>query len=76
MKPQMVRGQFKGDVLRLAGYLPGNYDLSVFDMQGNRIANFTNVQGNEIHANLRHGTYLVRITQGGRTHGIFKATKR
>lgn len=72
---QMVRGKFKGDILRLAGYLPGSYDVSLFDMQGIRVARFGNVQGNEVQVHLNQGTYLVKVSKGNRALGIFRATK-
>ena len=54
----------------------GAHDISVFDMQGHSIAEFRTMQGNELHVTLRQGAYLVKVAQGNRTLGIFKATRR
>lgn len=54
----------------------GAHDISFFDIQGHRIAEFRAVQGNELHITLRQGAYLVKVSQGNRTLGIFKATRR
>ncbi|SHL76241.1 Por secretion system C-terminal sorting domain-containing protein [Fibrobacter sp. UWT2] len=71
-----ISGRIDGSKLRLEGIDGGAHDISVFDMQGHRIAEFRAMQGNELHITLRQGTYLVKVKQGNRTLGIFKATRR
>lgn len=71
-----ISGRIDGSKLRLEGIDGGAHDISVFDMQGHRIAEFRAMQGNELHITLRQGAYLVKVSQGNRTLGIFKATRR
>lgn len=71
-----ISGRIDGSNLRLEGIDGGAHDISVFDMQGHRIAEFRAMQGNELHITLRQGAYLVKVAQGNRTLGIFKATRR
>lgn len=71
-----ISGRIDGSKLRLEGIDGGAHDISVFDMQGHRIAEFRAIQGNELHITLRQGTYLVKVSQGNRTLGIFKAVRR
>lgn len=71
-----ISGRIDGSKLRLEGIDGGAHDISVFDMQGHRIAEFRAMQGNELHITLRQGAYLVKVAQGNRTLGIFKATRR
>lgn len=71
-----ISGRIDGSKLRLEGIDGGAHDISVFDMQGHRIAEFRAMQGNELHVTLRQGTYLVKVAQGNRTLGIFKAVRR
>ena len=71
-----ISGRIDGSKLRLEGIDGGAHDISVFDMQGHRIAKFRAMQGNELHITLRQGAYLVKVTQGNKTLGIFKATRR
>lgn len=71
-----ISGRINGSKLRLEGIDGGAHDISVFDMQGHRIAEFRAMQGNELHITLRQGAYLVKVAQGNRTLGIFKATRR
>ena len=71
-----ISGRIDGSKLRLEGIDGGAHDISVFDMQGHRIAEFRAMQGNELHITLRQGAYLVKVKQGNRTLGIFKATRR
>ena len=71
-----ISGRIDGSKLRLEGIDGGAHDISVFDMQGHRIAEFRAMQGNELHVTLRQGAYLVKVAQGNRTLGIFKATRR
>jgi lysophospholipase L1-like esterase len=71
-----ISGRIDGSKLRLEGIDGGAHDISVFDMQGHRIAEFRAVQGNELHISLRQGAYLVKVSQGNRTLGIFKAVRR
>ena len=71
-----ISGRINGSKLRLEGIDGGAHDISVFDMQGHRIAEFRAMQGNELHITLRQGAYLVKVKQGNRTLGIFKATRR
>ena len=70
-----ISGRIDGSKLRLEGIDGGAHDISVFDMQGHRIAEFRAMQGNELHITLRQGAYLVKVTQGNKTLGIFKATR-
>lgn len=71
-----ISGRIDGSKLRLEGIDGGAHDISVFDMQGHRIAEFRAMQGNELHITLRQGAYLVKVSQGNRTLGIFKAVRR
>lgn len=71
-----ISGHIDGNTLLLEGIDGGAHDISVFDMQGHRIAEFRAVQGNELHVTLRQGAYLVKVAQGSRTLGIFKAVRR
>ena len=71
-----ISGRIDGSKLRLEGIDGGAHDISVFDMQGHRIAEFRAVQGSELHITLRQGAYLVKVAQGNKTLGIFKATRR
>ncbi|MBR4681389.1 MAG: T9SS type A sorting domain-containing protein [Fibrobacter sp.] len=71
-----LSGRIDGSTLHLEGIDGGAHDISVFDMQGHRIAEFRAVQGSELHVTLRQGAYLVKVTQGNRTLGIFKAVRR
>lgn len=71
-----ISGRIDGSKLRLEGIDGGAHDISVFDMQGHRIAEFRAVQGSELYVTLRQGAYLVKVAQGSRTLGIFKAIRR
>lgn len=71
-----ISGRIDGSKLHLEGIDGGAHDISVFDMQGHRIAEFRAIQGNELHITLRQGAYLVKVSQGNRTLGIFKAVRR
>ncbi|MDY6388304.1 MAG: SGNH/GDSL hydrolase family protein [Fibrobacter sp.] len=71
-----ISGRIDGSTLHLEGIDGGAHDISVFDMQGHRIAEFRATQGNELHITLRQGAYLVKVSQGNRALGIFKATRR
>lgn len=71
-----ISGRIDGSTLHLEGIDGGAHDISVFDMQGHRIAEFRAMQGNELHITLRQGAYLVKVSQGNRTLGIFKAVRR
>ena len=71
-----ISGRIDGSTLHLEGIDGDAHDISVFDMQGHRIAEFHATQGNELHITLRQGTYLVKVLQGNRTLGIFKAVRR
>lgn len=71
-----INGRIDGSTLHLEGIDGGAHDISVFDMQGHRIAEFRAMQGNELHVTLRQGAYLVKVAQGNRTLGIFKAVRR
>ena len=71
-----ISGHIDGNTLHLEGIDGGAHDISVFDMQGHRIAEFRAVQGSELHITLRQGAYLVKVAQGNRTLGIFKAVRR
>lgn len=71
-----INGRIDGNTLHLEGVDGGAHDISIFDMQGHRVAEFRAVQGNELHISLRQGAYLVKVTQGNRTLGIFKAVRR
>ena len=71
-----ISGRINGSNLRLEGIDGSAHDISIFDMQGHRIAEFRAMQGNELHVTLRQGAYLVKVAQGNRTLGIFKATRR
>ena len=71
-----ISGRIDGSTLHLEGIDGGAHDISVFDMQGHRIAEFRAVQGSELHITLRQGAYLVKVAQGNKTLGIFKATRR
>ena len=71
-----IRGHIDGNTLLLEGIDGGTHDISIFDMQGHRIAEFRAVQGSELHVTLRQGAYLVKVAQGNRTLGIFKAVRR
>lgn len=76
MQSNAISGRIDGSKLRLEGIDGGAHDISIFDMQGHRIAEFCAVQGSELHVTLRQGAYLVKVSQGNRTLGIFKATRR
>ena len=76
MPRNALNGRFNGSTLHLEGIDSGAHDISVFDMQGHRIAEFRAVQGSELHVTLRQGAYLVKVAQGNRTLGIFKAVRR
>ncbi|SOE76246.1 Por secretion system C-terminal sorting domain-containing protein [Fibrobacter sp. UWT3] len=76
MQSNAISGRIDGSTLRLEGIDGGAHDISIFDMQGHRIAEFRAVQGNELHISLRQGAYLVKVTQGNRTLGFFKAVRR
>ncbi|WP_458450099.1 SGNH/GDSL hydrolase family protein [Fibrobacter sp.] len=76
MQSNAISGRIDGSKLRLEGIDGGAHDISVFDMQGHRIAEFRAMQGNELHVTLRQGAYLVKVSQGNRTLGIFKAVRR
>ena len=76
MQSNAISGRIDGSKLRLEGIDGGAHDISVFDMQGHRIAEFRAMQGNELHITLRQSAYLVKVSQGNRTLGIFKATRR
>lgn len=54
----------------------GPYSIHIFDMQGNQVQCFTNVQGNEFNVQLKRGGYLVRISQNNHLIGHFKIIKR
>ncbi len=71
-----ISGHIDGNTLLLEGIDGGAHNISVFDMQGHRIAEFRAVQGSELHVTLRQGAYLVKVAQGNRTLGIFKAVRR
>jgi len=71
-----LHGQINGNILHLEGNLNGAHNVSIFDMQGNRVAQFNAVTGNELHIALRQGTYLVKVTQDDKTIGICKSIKR
>lgn len=71
-----ISGQINGNTLRLKGIDGSVHDISIFDMQGHRIAEFRAMQGNELHITLRQGAYLVKVAQGNRTLGIFTAVRR
>lgn len=71
-----ISGRIDGNTLHLEGIDGGAHDISVFDMQGHRIAEFRATQGNELHITLRQGAYLVKVSQGNRNLGIFKAVRR
>lgn len=71
-----ISGHIDGSTLHLEGVDGGAHDISIFDMQGHRIAEFRATQGNELHITLRQGAYLVKVSQGNRTLGIFKAVRR
>jgi hypothetical protein len=71
-----IRGHIDGNTLLLEGIDGGAHNISFFDMQGHRIAEFRAVQGSELHVTLRQGAYLVKVAQGNRTLGIFKAVRR
>ncbi|OWV12182.1 SGNH/GDSL hydrolase family protein [Fibrobacter sp. UWB5] len=71
-----IRGHIDGNTLRLESIDGGAHNISFFDMQGHRIAEFRAVQGSELHVTLRQGAYLVKVAQGNRTLGIFKAVRR
>ena len=76
MQSNAISGHIDGNTLLLEGIDGGAHDISVFDMQGHRIAEFRAVQGSELHVTLRQGAYLVKVAQGNRTLGIFKAVRR
>lgn len=76
MPRNAISGQINGNTLHLKGIDSNAHDISIFDMQGHRIAEFRAMQGNELHITLRQGAYLVKVTQGNRTLGIFKAVRR
>lgn len=68
--------RFSGNNIILNSVPNGSYTISVFDMQGHRIQNIQNAYGNEINVQLNRGTYLIRISQDGRTLGMFRAIKQ
>lgn len=70
-----ISGRIDGSTLHLEGIDGSAHDISVFDMQGLRIAEFHATQGNEFHITLRQGAYLIKVSQGNRTLGIFKAVR-
>ncbi|WP_407456263.1 SGNH/GDSL hydrolase family protein [Fibrobacter sp.] len=70
-----ISGRIDGSKIRLEGIDGGAHDISVFDMQGHRIAEFRAMQGNELHITLWQGAYLVKVSQGNRTLGFFKAVR-
>lgn len=76
MQSNAISGRIEGSTLLLEGIDGGAHDISIFDMQGHRIAEFRAMQGNELHITLRQGAYLVKVSQGNRTLGIFKAVRR
>lgn len=76
MQSNAISGRIDGSTLRLEGIDGGAHDISVFDMQGHRIAEFRAMQGHELHVTLRQGAYLVKVAQGNKTLGIFKAVRR
>ena len=76
MQSNAISGRIEGSTLLLEGIVGGAHDISIFDMQGHRIAEFRAMQGNELHITLRQGAYLVKVSQGNRTLGIFKAVRR
>lgn len=76
MQSNAISGRIEGSTLRLEGIDGGAHDISIFDMQGHRIAEFRAVQGSELYVTLRQGAYLVKVAQGSRTLGIFKAVRR
>ena len=76
MQSNAISGRIDGSTLRLEGIDGGAHDISIFDMQGHRIAEFRAMQGHELHVTLRQGAYLVKVAQGNRTLGIFKAVRR
>ena len=76
MQSNAISGRIEGSTLLLEGIVGGAHDISIFDMQGHRIAEFRAMQGNELHITLRQGAYLVKVSQGNRILGIFKAVRR
>lgn len=76
MQSNAISGHIDGNTLLLEGIDGGAHNISFFDMQGHRIAEFRAVQGSELHVTLRQGAYLVKVAQGNRTLGIFKAVRR
>lgn len=68
--------QFSGNNIILNSAPNGSYTISIFDMQGHRIQNIQNAYGNEINVPLNRGTYLIRISQDGRTLGMTRAIKQ
>ena len=76
MQSNAISGRIEGSTLLLEGIDGGAHDISIFDMQGHRIAEFLAMQGNELHITLRQGAYLVKVSQGNRILGIFKAVRR
>lgn len=75
-KAATVTGDLHGNVLSLKGMPLGVCNISVFDLQGNRLAAFHNFSGNELQVTLRKGAYLVKVTQGKKAIGVFKAIQR
>lgn len=71
-----VTGVLHGNVLSLKGMPTGACHVSIFDLQGNRLAAFHNFSGNELQVTLRKGAYLVKVTQGKKAIGVFKAIQR
>lgn len=71
-----VTGVLHGNVLSLKGMPTGACHVSIFDLQGNRLATFHNFSGNELQVTLRKGAYLVKVTQGKKALGVFKAIQR
>ena len=55
MQSNAISGRIEGSTLRLEGIDGGAHDISIFDMQGHRIAEFRAVQGSELHVTLRQG---------------------
>ena len=68
--------RFSGSNIILNNAPNGSYTISIFDMQGHRIQNIQNAYGNEINVPLNRGTYLIRISQDGRTLGMTRAIKQ
>lgn len=74
-KAATVTGDLHGNVLQFKGMPLESCQIRIFDLQGNRLAAFHNFHGNEVEVSLRKGTYLVKVTQGKETLGVFKTVK-